>query len=69
MTRIPIDDDERQSQESAAGEPQDQQQEQVLEGEPADQGGSTRGADDNDVQKFLARLERLLEPLGAELRR
>ena len=67
MTRIPIDDDEQQPQDAAtAGGPQDQ--DQVLEGEPSDQGGATGGgrggAGDDDVQRIRAERDMLYEKLA-----
>jgi molecular chaperone GrpE len=55
MTRIPIDDDEEQ--------PQDQ----VLEGEPADQGGGGGGGgagDGNDLDRLRAERDMLFEKLA-----
>jgi molecular chaperone GrpE len=67
MTRIPIDDDEQQPQETAAeGGPQDQQ-DQVLEGEPedrADSGSGRGGAGDTDIDRIRAERDMLYEKLA-----
>jgi molecular chaperone GrpE len=67
MTRIPIDDDEQQPQDATAGPggPQDQQG-QVLEGEPQDRTdtGSGVGGGDADVDRVRAERDMLYEKLA-----
>jgi molecular chaperone GrpE len=54
MTRIPIDDDQ---------EPQGEEQEQTLEGEPNDQGGA-RGGDANEFDRIKSERDMLFEKLA-----
>ena len=56
MTRIPIDDDEQQPQDAAGA------QDQVLEGEPTDQGGA--GAQGGDYERVKAERDMLFEKLA-----
>ena len=60
MTRIPIDDDEQQPQDAAAG------QDQVLEGEPSDQpsGAGGGGGDASEFERVRAERDMLYEKLA-----